>query len=86
MARTLTLCVVGTLEDADKCDQRPEYRLEVRTSERRQATLYLCSAHVHRAWHLGQLALDRRFPGENLLVRSIHLHQIPRASAAEAAS
>jgi len=82
MARTtLMLCAVGALEQA-ACDHPPEYRLEVRTSERQQAVLYLCSAHIHRAWHLGQLALDRKFPGENLFVRSIHLHQLPRAAAA----
>jgi len=85
MARTLMLCAVGTLEQAEACANTPTYRLEVRTSERQQAVLYLCSAHIHRAWYLGQLALDRKFPGENVFVRSIHLHQLPRAAAAEAA-
>lgn len=86
MARTLMLCAVGTLAPGEACDDQPQYRLEVRTSDRKQAVLYLCSTHIHRAWHLGQLALDRKFPGENLFVRSIHLHQLPRAAAAEAAS
>jgi hypothetical protein len=48
--------------------------------------MHLCSTHIHRAWNLSQLAMDRKFPGQNLKVKSIHLHQLVRVAAAEAAS
>ena len=87
MPRTVSVCSLALVADGEICDFPPDYRVEARTVDRKLAVLYLCSTHIHRAWHLGQLAMDRKFPGENLFVKSIHLHQLPRAAAAaEAAS
>jgi hypothetical protein len=86
MSRTLALCGLGLATDNEVCGELPAYRVEARTSDARRVVLHLCSNHIHRAWHLAQSAMDKRFPGENLKVRSIHLHQLAKTSAAEAAS
>lgn len=64
----------------------PSYRLEARTMDGRQVNLHLCSDHIRRAWHLAQLAMDKKYPNESVKVRSIHLHQLKRVISAEAAS
>jgi hypothetical protein len=84
MARTRALCGLGFLGTTEICDEAAAYRLEARTSDARSITMHLCSTHIHRAWHLSQLAMDRKFPG--LKVKSIHLHQLVRFAMAEAAS
>ena len=62
------------------------YRVEARVGDGRRVILHLCSDHIHRAWNLAQIAIDKKFSNENLRVRSIHLYQLQRVSAAEAAS
>jgi hypothetical protein len=62
------------------------YRIEARTYEGKRVILYLCSDHIHRAWQLAQMLMDKRHPGKNLKVRSIHLHHVRKVAAAEAAS
>jgi hypothetical protein len=86
MARTVAFCVFGLVTENDSCPKLAAYRIEARTNDGRRVVLHLCSDHIHRAWHLAQIAIDKKFPGENLRVRSIHLHQLQRVSAAEAAS
>ena len=86
MSRTLALCGLGIATGDEVCCELPAYRIEARTYDGKRVILYLCSDHIHRAWQLAQMLMDKRHQGENLKVRSIHLYQIPRASAAEAAS
>ena len=86
MSRTISLCALGLVTGNEICGEMPSYRLEARTADGRRVTLQLCSNHIHRAWHLSQLALEKKFPDETVKVRSIHLHQIKRAIVAEAAS
>lgn len=87
MSKTVALCGFGLITGDDSCSELAAYRIEARTSDARRVMLYLCSDHIHRAWQLAQNAIDKKFPNENLRVRSIHLHQVPqRASIAEAAS
>jgi len=85
MSRTLALCALGLVTGNEICGEIPAYRLEARTADGKRVTLQLCSNHVHRAWHLAQIAMDKKYPGETAKVRSIHLHQIKRMLA-EAAS
>jgi hypothetical protein len=87
MSRTVSLCGFGLVMGNESCPELAAYRIEARTSDARQVVLHLCSDHIHRAWHVAQQAVDKKFPAENLRVRSIHLHQVQqRASIAEAAS
>lgn len=86
MSRTLALCGLGIVTGDEVCGELPAYRIEARTYDGQRVVLHLCSDHIHRAWQLAQTLMDKKFPGRNLKVRSIHLHQLPRASAAEAAS
>jgi hypothetical protein len=84
MSRTLALCGLGLATGDEVCGELPAYRVEARTYDGQKVVLYLCSEHIHRAWQLAQMLMDKRRPGENLKVRSIHLHQLPKASAAAA--
>ncbi|MBV9075466.1 MAG: hypothetical protein JOZ10_17710 [Acidobacteria bacterium] len=88
MARTAAFCSLGIVTGTEVCGEPPSYRLEARAGESKSVLLQLCSIHVHRAWHLAQLAMNKRYPFENPKVRSIHLHQIKRPvkAIAEAAS
>lgn len=87
MSRTLALCGLGLVTGDEVCCELPAYRIEARTYDGKRVMLHLCSDHIHRAWQLAQTLMDKKNPGENLKVRSIHLHQLPKASAAaEAAS
>ena len=86
MSRTLTLCGLGVVTSYEVCRELPSYRIEARTWDGKRVVLYLCSNHIHRAWQLAQTLMDRRYPGETLKVRSIHLHQLSKLPAAEAAS
>jgi hypothetical protein len=86
MTRTRALCGLGLVARGEICDEAAAYRIEARTSDARSITMHLCSTHIHRAWNLSQLAMDRKFPGQNRKVKSIHLHQLVRVAAAEAAS
>lgn len=86
MSRTLALCSLSLVTGNEICGQMPSYRLEARTMDGRQVNLALCSDHIHRAWHLAQLAMDKKYPTDSAKVRSIHLHQIKRVISAEAAS
>jgi len=86
MSRTLALCGLGVVASDEVCCELPAYRIEARTYEGKRVILYLCSDHIHRAWQLAQMLMDKRRPGENLKVRSIHLHRVRRAATAEAAS
>jgi hypothetical protein len=87
MSRTLALCGLALATGNEICAELPAYRIEARTYDGRRVVLQLCSNHIHRAWQLAQLAMGKKFPGENAKVRSIHLHQLQKsAAAAEAAS
>jgi len=86
MSRTLALCGLGIATGDEVCCELPAYRIEACTYDGKRVILYLCSEHIHRAWLLAQLLMDKRHPGESLKVRSIHLYQLAKASAAEAAS
>ena len=86
MAKTPALCGLALVARNEICDETAAYRVEARTIHARSITMHLCSTHIHRAWNLTQLAMDKKFPGENLKVKSIHLHQLARLAAAEAAS
>ena len=87
MSKTLALCGFGLATRNEICVETAAYRADAHSSNGKRVTSYLCSNHVHRAWQLTQLVMDRKFPGENLRVKSIHLHQLRQASkAAEAAS
>ncbi|HVH85249.1 MAG TPA: hypothetical protein VM912_00895, partial [Terriglobales bacterium] len=76
MPRTYAVCGLAQVAQPELCNLPSTYRVEVRSIERKAAVLYLCSTHIHRAWHLGQLALDKKFPGQNFVVKSIHLHEL----------
>ena len=84
--RTLTVCGLGVVTSYEVCRELPAYRIEARSCDGKRVMLYLCSDHIHRAWQLAQTLMDKRYPGENLKVRSIHLHQLSKISAAAAAS
>ena len=86
MPRTLALCGLGIATGNEICCETPAYRIEARTYDGKRILLQLCSDHIHRAWQLAQMMMDKKYPGENLKVRSIHLHQLAKVSAAEAAS
>ena len=86
MVRTLALCALGLVTGNEICGEMPAYRLEARTMDGKRITLHLCSDHIHRAWHLAQLAMDKKYPNETSKVRSIHLHQLKKVISAEAAS
>lgn len=88
MARTLSLCGLGLATGNEVCVQFPAYRIEARTSDGKRVVLQLCFDHIHRAWQLAQILMDKKYPSQEAKVRSIHLHQLqlPKASAAEAAS
>ena len=86
MSRTLALCGLDLATGTEACSELPRYRIEARTYDGKRVTLQLCSKHIHRAWHLAQAIMDKKYPHNELKVRSIHLHQIQRAVAAEAAS
>ena len=86
MSRTLALCSLGVVTGSEICGEMPSYRIEARTIDGRKVTLHLCSNHIRRAWHLAQLAMDKKHPDEGAKVRSIHLHQVKRVLRAEAAS
>jgi hypothetical protein len=87
MARTISLCSLSLVTGDELCRELPAYRLEARTADGRRVTLQLCSNHVHRAWHLAQMAMQAKYPDETVKVRSIHLHQIKvKTMIAEAAS
>ena len=87
MSRTVVFCGFGLITGDESCPELAAYRIEARTNDGRRVVLHLCSDHIHRAWHLAQSAIDKKFPHDDLRVRSIHLHQVqPRASIAEAAS
>jgi hypothetical protein len=83
--KPLVLCSFGLLTESGTCGFKARYRAEARSGPENLAVLYLCSDHIHRAWELGQLALQRKFPSQTSKVKSIHLHQIMRAATAEAA-
>lgn len=86
MSRKLNLCGLAIITD-EACDAPAAYRIEARMNDGRRVVLYLCHEHIHRAWHLSQLLVAKRFPDQGLRVRSIHLHQIAaKFSVAEAAS
>jgi hypothetical protein len=71
--------------DGEVCSAPSAYRIEARTADNRRCTLTLCSEHIRRAWSLAQSMMERRYPEEQVKVRSIHLHQLntlPRADAA----
>lgn len=86
MTKSLVLCSLGLVVQDESCGRKARYRVEARTEDRKPAVIYLCSDHVHRAWHLGQLALEKKFSGQSPRIKSIHLHQLLRVAAAEAAS
>ena len=88
MVRTISLCSLGLATGNEVCRELPAYRLEARSADGRRVSLQLCSNHVHRAWHLAQMVMENKYPGETVKVRSIHLHQIKRmiSVSAEAAS
>jgi hypothetical protein len=86
MSRTVAFCGFGLIRGNESCPDLAAYRIEARVGDGRRVILHLCSDHIHRAWNLAQLAIDKKFPNENLRVRSIHLYQLQRVSAAEAAS
>lgn len=86
MTKSLVLCSFGLVANDESCGRKARYRAEARTQDHRRAVLYLCADHIHRAWYLGQLALDKKFPGQSSKIKSIHLHQLLRVAAAEAAS
>ena len=87
MPRTVAFCGFGLVMGNESCPALAAYRIEARTNDSRRVVLHLCSDHIHRAWQIAQYAVDKKFPGENLRVRSIHLHQVAqKAQIAEAAS
>ena len=86
MSRTAAFCGLGLAIGNEVCGEVSAYRVEARTYDGKSVVLHLCSNHVHRAWQLAQSTMDRKYPNDGLKVRSIHLHQMPKASAAEAAS
>lgn len=87
MPRTVAFCGFGLVTGNESCPALAAYRIEARTNDARRVVLHLCSDHIHRAWQLAQDAADKKFPHQNVRVRSIHLHQVPqRAQVAEAAS
>ena len=88
MPRPATFCGLGLATRNEACSESPAYRVEAPADGGRRVNLYLCSRHIHRAWELAQLLLDKKHRGEGLKVRAIHLHQLPKsaAAAAEAAS
>ena len=86
MSRTVAFCGFGLLSGNESCADLAAYRVEARAGDGRRVILHLCSDHIHRAWNLAQIAIDKKFPNETLRVRSIHLYQLQRVSAAEAAS
>jgi hypothetical protein len=90
MSRTVALCGLGLATGNEICGELPAYRIEARTYDGRRVVLQLCSNHIHRAWQLAQSVMDKKYPNENLRVRSIHLHQVSstaaKSAAAEAAS
>jgi hypothetical protein len=85
MSRTISLCGLG-VADGEVCSAPATYRIEARTANNRRCVLTLCSEHIHRAWNLAQNMLDRRYPGNQVKVRSIHLHQLNHVPKAEAAA
>ena len=85
MSPTVALCGFGLVGN-ESCPALAAYRIEARTNDGRRVVLHLCSDHIHRAWQLAQYAVDKKFPNDSLRVRSIHLYQVQRVSAAEAAS
>jgi len=86
MSRTLALCGLGIATGDEVCCELPAYRIEARTYDGKGVILYLCSDHIHRAWQVAQVLMDKRHPGEGLKVRSIHLYHVAKTSALEAAS
>lgn len=87
MSPTVALCGFGLVMGNESCRELAAYRIEARTNDNRRVVMHLCSDHIHRAWQVAQYAVDKKFPDENLRVRSIHLYQVQqRAQIAEAAS
>lgn len=85
MSRTISLCGLGAANGA-VCTAPATYRIEARTANNRRCILTLCSEHIHHAWSLAQNMLDRRYPDNQVKVRSIHLHQLNHRPKAEAAA
>ena len=86
MSRSEVFCGLAIAVGSEICSDPPAYRVEACTYDGKGVTLHLCSNHVHRARELAQAIMDKKHPHEELKVRSIHLHQIQKVSAAEAAS
>lgn len=86
MSRTQAFCSLGLITGNEMCGELPMYRVEARSNDEKRVTLQLCSNHIRRAWHLAQLAMDKKYGDESVKVRSIHLNQIKRVISAEAAS
>jgi len=87
MPRTVVLCGFGLVTGHEQCPQLAAYRIEARTADNKRVVLHLCSDHIHRAWHIAQNAVDKKFPDHHARVRSIHLHQMQqKVQTAEAAS
>jgi hypothetical protein len=86
MSRTATLCGLALATENEACCELAAYRVEANTYDGKKVVLHLCFNHVHRSWQLAQATMDRKYPNDGLKVRSIHMHQLPKASAAEAAS
>ena len=85
MSRMISLCGLG-VAGGEVCCAPATYRIEARTANNRRCMLTLCSEHIHRAWNLAQNMLDRRYPGDQAKVRSIHLRQLNHVPKVEAAS